>query len=331
MNVTRRNLYLCVVIVLTVSTFQGKALAANSNNKCWNLVSVKSDWKQRVSWGKYKKVSPRNIRSHLSTDGSWQWVEYIDASHPNGRIFINAGWSPPPGSYCVGSKFNTSMKLSNKAINSKNKNIVGRIAWGPDHIYGYKQVNISIAGNKAGETAKGKVGMHGGQDSLKKPATWVASVEMGNMIGKISYHYLPMIAKSPSKQTSGSSSSATANKGNAVAKIQANNDGFIRSLYFSILDRNPDAGGVNHWKRQLSYGKSRQWVITQFFKSREYLNRRKSHREYVRDLYQGILGRQPDSGGLSHWVNRLKRGSSRQAVLNGFLNSKEYRMRTGKK
>ncbi len=110
-----------------------------------------------------------------------------------------------------------------------------------------------------------------------------------------------------------------------VAYINSNNDAFVRSLYRSILDRNPDEGGVRTWMNWLESGKSRSWVITQFFQSKEYLNLNKSNVNYVRDLYQGVLGRQPDSGGLNHWVNYLKQGRSRSTVLNDFLNSREYR------
>ena len=114
------------------------------------------------------------------------------------------------------------------------------------------------------------------------------------------------------------------------ARLNANNDTFVRSLYYSILDRRHDEAGVRYWKQSLDRGKSRAWIITQFFNSPEYLSKHKNNTEYVRDLYQGVLGRQPDPGELSHWVNRLNSGNSRQFVLNGFINSKEYRSRTSK-
>ncbi|WDP83948.1 MAG: DUF4214 domain-containing protein [Desulfobacter sp.] len=158
-------------------------------------------------------------------------------------------------------------------------------------------------------------------------------MDIGNLTGKISYHYLPVnlnrqtAPKAPVQTPHPPKASSPAP---SVASLNANDDTFVRSLYYSILDRQPDKAGVRHWKQLLDQGQSRTWVITQFFKSFEYTNRHKNNTEYVRDLYQGVLGRQPDPGGLAHWVNRLNSGSSRQSVLNGFLNSKEYHSRTSK-
>jgi len=99
---------------------------------------------------------------------------------------------------------------------------------------------------------------------------------------------------------------------------------FVTSLYRTILDREPDAGGLQNWVEWLRKGQSREWVITQFFSSREYQSRRKNDREFVRDLYQAVLGREPDAGGWNNWVNSLQRGMSRQDCLNRFFQSAEY-------
>ena len=99
---------------------------------------------------------------------------------------------------------------------------------------------------------------------------------------------------------------------------------FVTSLYRTILDREPDAGGLQNWVEWLRKGRSREWVITQFFSSREYQSRRKNDREFVRDLYQAVLGREPDAGGWNNWVNSLQRGMSRQDCLNRFFQSAEY-------
>ncbi|HVJ81840.1 MAG TPA: DUF4214 domain-containing protein [Planctomycetia bacterium] len=48
---------------------------------------------------------------------------------------------------------------------------------------------------------------------------------------------------------------------------------------------------------------------------------------FVRSLYRGILGREVDAAGFESWVNDLRSGASREDVVNGFLRSREYRLR----
>lgn len=52
-----------------------------------------------------------------------------------------------------------------------------------------------------------------------------------------------------------------------------------------------------------------------------------SNAEYVRRLYNGVLGRNYDQGGYDFWVHSLQYGSSRMEVLNGFLYSEEFAQR----
>ena len=118
--------------------------------------------------------------------------------------------------------------------------------------------------------------------------------------------------------TRAASKQSVANPGTASDRI------FVESLFRSILDREPDAGGVQHWVNFLRKGESREWVIKQFFNSREYRSRRKSNREFIRDVYQGILGRVPDTAGWNHWLGRMRSGWSRNRVVGYFVVSPEY-------
>ena len=47
------------------------------------------------------------------------------------------------------------------------------------------------------------------------------------------------------------------------------------------------------------------------------------YRSYVADLFEGVLGRPPDSGGLSYWVEQLAAGASEADVLHAFVRSEE--------
>jgi uncharacterized protein with LGFP repeats len=47
---------------------------------------------------------------------------------------------------------------------------------------------------------------------------------------------------------------------------------------------------------------------------------------FVRSLYQDMMGRPADSGGLTTWTTALARGTDRRSVSRGFSNSYEYRL-----
>ena len=317
-------------LFIILLSFGVQLWTSNGNcNECWNLVGVNATWKQRNSSGNWVKVSPRNLKTHLTTDGSWQWVEYENTPYPNGRLIINGGWSPPPGQYCSNSRVRISLKLSNRAINRKNRNNVANLSWGVIGKYGDGLTQIYIAHDEPGKTGTGEIRLHSGPEGSRGLAGWRAKMEIGNMRtglrGTIDYLYSRM---NGAAGKIGSGNSSAGRNANGFTSLKGNDDSFVRSLYYSILGRRPDEGGVKTWKNWLSQGRSREWVIAQFFNSQEYRNKRKSNAEYVKDLYRGVLGRKPDSGGMRHWLNQLSHGSSRQDVLNGFLRSKEYRMRT---
>ena len=48
-----------------------------------------------------------------------------------------------------------------------------------------------------------------------------------------------------------------------------------------------------------------------------------SHGEYVRQLYNNVLERDPDLEGQKNWVNALNAGETREHVLIGFSESTE--------
>lgn len=261
---------------------------------------------------------------------SWQWVEFDEPDYYGNRLTVNLSWSPPPAHYCVGSKMGIIFKLTNKTRNDKNSNVVAELSWGPSNTKGKGRKRVTIKGNESGKTVESTAIMSTGPISANsnEANVWYATVSAGKMIGKINYYYAPVESKgqmAQKKQHSTPQQKKSTEGATAVANLNAHNEAFVRSLYYAILDRRPDEGGVRNWTQWLDKGKSRAWVITEFFNSSEYRSRQKNNTEYVRDLYQGVLGRQPDSGGLSNWVNHLNSGKSRQFVLNGFLNSQEYR------
>jgi hypothetical protein len=113
------------------------------------------------------------------------------------------------------------------------------------------------------------------------------------------------------------------NKNSNLAKIE----GFVIRLYTKCLERQPDVSGLDSWVTALYYNGSRGSTVAYgFFFSTEYENLGKSNTEYVTDLYEVLLDRNPDSSGLSNWVSYLNAGYTREYIFNKFTISEEFQM-----
>ena len=100
---------------------------------------------------------------------------------------------------------------------------------------------------------------------------------------------------------------------------------FVDRLYRIVLGRAPDSTGLNGWVSSIESGAiTASQTVRGFIYSQEFLSKNLNNTDYVTVLYKAILGRNPDKIGLNDWVNRLNNGTSRDEVLNGFLNSVEF-------
>ena len=130
---------------------------------------------------------------------------------------------------------------------------------------------------------------------------------------------------------------------------------FVRQLYLGILNREPDQGGWDNWTSNITlcnvnpsciFGKQgrRVWVVRQFFYSSEAFTRFPGlanppgspgfdpnvyNSEFVRACYIGLLNRSPDEQGYTNWLNTLNQTGDYDHVVNGFLESSEFRARFG--
>lgn len=104
---------------------------------------------------------------------------------------------------------------------------------------------------------------------------------------------------------------------------------FVENLYQVILGRGSDFGGLSAWNGYLrgGYGQDMlaraQATVAGFFHSPEYVNRNRSDRDYVRDLYLAYLNREPDQAGWDAWTATVPT-CGRECVLQGFANSSEF-------
>lgn len=100
----------------------------------------------------------------------------------------------------------------------------------------------------------------------------------------------------------------------------------IDDLYRRILRRAPDAGGRSHYLDQLAMGRTLEAVAAEMLGSDEYYGLVGRQPEpFVDSLYELVLGRQPDDGGRSTWLDALRRGMTRTQVADAFYRSLESR------
>lgn len=95
MTMIQRTPFLVLLTAILIIIGVPQHSAVSAQKKCWNLMSVKAEWQKLNADGHFVEASPEGIRYHLSTDGSWQWIEYHDPRNLRYPIFARAGWSPP--------------------------------------------------------------------------------------------------------------------------------------------------------------------------------------------------------------------------------------------
>ena len=103
--------------------------------------------------------------------------------------------------------------------------------------------------------------------------------------------------------------------------------GEVYRLYGATLDREPDGPGLDSWVSLLRNGAGLEQVAGGFTGSQEFQDKYGSLDDtgFVTLLYNNVLHRAPDPGGLANWVNSLGTGATRTSVVVGFSESAEYK------
>jgi len=100
---------------------------------------------------------------------------------------------------------------------------------------------------------------------------------------------------------------------------------FVKRFYTQLLERTPEEGGYNYWEQKLANKDlSAKDIAKQFFNSQEFKSKNLSDEDFVKTVYKVIMGREADQGGVDYWTQKLKEGTSRDQVVNEFLNAKEF-------
>ena len=98
-------------------------------------------------------------------------------------------------------------------------------------------------------------------------------------------------------------------------------------LYKAAFNRTPDVGGLGYWISKMDAGTSYNSVAQSFVNSAEFQTAfggsNPSVNTLVTKLYNNVLNRTPDAGGLAFWQDKLNTGWSTADVLGFFSTSGE--------
>ncbi|MFG0669913.1 DUF4214 domain-containing protein [Pseudomonas sp. xss_1] len=97
----------------------------------------------------------------------------------------------------------------------------------------------------------------------------------------------------------------------------------INELYQAILGRAADEEGSTAWQAVLANGGNLNDVAAGIALSNEAIQLDQSNGDFVRELYENVLGREVEQEGLDAWVSQLFNGTSRAEVAAGIVGSAE--------
>ena len=86
----------------------------------------------------------------------------------------------------------------------------------------------------------------------------------------------------------------------------------LTEMYVAYFNRAPDAVGLDYWASRLTEGMTFPEIAASFFVQPETTAQYPaglSTQTFVTDVYQNVLGRAPDTGGLNYWVGQLQNGA----------------------
>ena len=103
-------------------------------------------------------------------------------------------------------------------------------------------------------------------------------------------------------------------------------EAFVKRLYRTCLGREADRGGLDYWCGMIRNGQKKGIRLAgEFVFSKEFSSKNYCDEHFVEQLYPALMGRKADSGGLAYWVGNLEKGVTREAMVNDFTSSNEYK------
>lgn len=102
--------------------------------------------------------------------------------------------------------------------------------------------------------------------------------------------------------------------------------GEVYRLYQAAFGRTPDSSGLGYWIHAADGGVSLHDVAVGFMQGSEFTNlygAAPTDLAFLTNLYQNVLHRAPDQGGIDYWSAQLQHGAARADVLTSFSESPE--------
>ncbi|MBR2750487.1 MAG: DUF4214 domain-containing protein [Clostridiales bacterium] len=110
-----------------------------------------------------------------------------------------------------------------------------------------------------------------------------------------------------------------------VASHQLTFADFVERLYNVALGRPSEKAGKDFWVQKVTSGEFTGGYCALFFLTGpEFLSKNTSDEEFLTTLYKTFFDRDPEQGGMDFWKDFLKKGNSRQAVIERFVDSTEW-------
>ncbi len=103
----------------------------------------------------------------------------------------------------------------------------------------------------------------------------------------------------------------------------ATNQQKIAALYAAVFNRAPDTAGFEYWYSQMLIGKDLNALSEAFATHPTFISTygSLSNEDFVKALYQNILGRAGEASGVGKWVSYLNAGASRAKLVSDFVSS----------
>lgn len=100
---------------------------------------------------------------------------------------------------------------------------------------------------------------------------------------------------------------------------------YINQVYTALLDREADSAGLATYMRALTEGEmTASRLITVLMSSAEYKRKNYSDEEFVRRIYQAMLGREASEADVNSMLTLLNNGVSQRYILAGISKSSEF-------
>ena len=109
---------------------------------------------------------------------------------------------------------------------------------------------------------------------------------------------------------------ANIRRSDEAANLESNK-AFIEEQYEGGLDRGSDSEGMSYWLKDLATGQSREDVAANIRRSDEFSTQAEN---YLDNLYENILERDPDDEGLEYWKEQLTSGNQTRQEVEANIN-----------